>query len=58
MANIVTIISEKLKPYSNQIIGAVVFVVLILIAYYVVYFIDSDFLGWDKMGIQRYTGSD
>jgi thiol-disulfide isomerase/thioredoxin len=34
MANIITIISEKLKPYSNQIIGAVIFVVFILIAYY------------------------
>lgn len=35
MANIVNVISEKLKPYTNVITSAIVFIIFVLIAYYV-----------------------
>lgn len=35
MANIINVITEKLKPYSNIIISVVILVIFILLAYYV-----------------------
>lgn len=50
MANIITLIGEKLKPYSNAILSAVVFVIFLLIAYYVYLYIYLPYQKKNKMG--------